>query len=37
MTVIEALLAAEHDLDFLHGSTASDGRGAWTVNHAETL
>lgn len=37
MSVIEALLAAEHDLAFLHGSTASDGYGSWTIDHAETL
>lgn len=37
MSVIEALLAAEHDLAVLHGSTASDGPGSWTIDHAETL
>lgn len=37
MSVIAALLAAEHDLSFLHGSTASDGGGTWQVDHAKTL
>ena len=37
MTVIAALLAAEHDLAFLHGCTASDGPGEWKVDHAKTL
>lgn len=36
-TVISALLAAEHDLAFLHGSTAVDGMGAWKIDHAQTL
>lgn len=37
MSIISALLAAEHDLAFLHGSTASDGGGTWQVDHAKTL
>lgn len=37
MTVISALLAAEHDLAFLHGSKASDGHGEWVIDHAKTL
>lgn len=37
MTVISALLAAEHDLAFLHGSKANDGHGEWVIDHARTL
>lgn len=37
MTIIAALLAAEHDLAFLHGSTADDGCGTWPIDHAKTL
>jgi hypothetical protein len=36
-TVIAALLAAEHDLAFLHGSTASDGCGTWKIDHSRSL
>lgn len=37
MTVISALLSAEHDLAFLHGSKANDGHGEWVIDHAGTL
>jgi len=37
VTVIAALLAAEHDLTFLHGCTAKDGPGEWTIDHSKTL
>lgn len=37
MSVISALLAAEHDLAFLQGSTDSDGYSTWKIDHAKTL
>lgn len=37
MTIIAALLAAEHELAFLHGSTADDGCRTWSIDHAKTL
>ncbi len=37
MSVISALLAAEHDLAFLHGCTAKDGPGEWEIDHSKTL
>ena len=43
MTVIDALLRAEHDLVFLHGSHATDRPDLlpdaphWVIDHAESL
>lgn len=37
MSVISTLLAAEHDLAFLHGSKANDGHGEWDIDHTKTL